>query len=840
MTDITLGIRLTGDSTNLVGEIKVSTAELNKLAEASAQAGQRAMAARRGNDEFSSSLRRLREGLDPAVRKQRELREGTTLLDRALRRGKLTAEQHARSMALLRSRYDQTRRAAVGFGGSLSSLRTLLLATVSAETLRRTILVADGYEAAQAQIRLATRALGDYATASREVDRIADSTGVLLDDTVSIFRAIARTAPELKATQEQVLDVTEAVQQLGAISNTAPENLRAGLRQFGQAMSSQIVRAEEFNSVLENIPELAVRIAAGMGTTVGQLRLAVVEGRVLSSDVFKALLGQTEDIAADFDSLPARITRSANRVRNAFSASLAGLNEQSGLTADLAGAMDLLAENMDTVVRGVIVLSAGYATARAAALAYAAAQRVANLALTRSPLGLFVLGLGLAASAVTAITLRTDEATDANKRFEDAMRDSNVVLSSAAENARRVAEERRRQAIETVEATLAEQQLRAATAQTMAEESRARANRMLENARGRDVSEGIARVEQAIAGLEAITEEADGKVADLQAQLARLNETVPTNTVSGVVSLRDSATEADSALSKVIRQLEEAQALGALGLGIVGFSGRDQAIATAQFDALNAAQADFNKGLRDSALLLPEESAAIEGAAGAAFDYAEALDAIEDGQKRARSAADAFGKAAGGALLDIRKGAFDATEAVDRLIDSLFQALIFDPFTQAVSNFALGFFNPAGAAAGSSAGGGGTGVSASIQHQGGLVGTGPKRVVDPAVFIGAPRFHRGGLVPGERPIIAMEGEEVLRRDDPRHVRNRGGDAGDFIVNVIDQRGARSEPLEVSQRAVGRNEVDVLISESVARDIGRNGPISKAFQTRFGARPQGVG
>lgn len=71
-------------------------------------------------------------------------------------------------------------------------------------------------------------------------------------------------------------------------------------------------------------------------------------------------------------------------------------------------------------------------------------------------------------------------------------------------------------------------------------------------------------------------------------------------------------------------------------------------------------------------------------------------------------------------------------------------------------------------------------------HTGGLVGASrvgggnQTRQVSPAAFIGASRYHEGGIVglrPGEVPIIAQQGEEMLTRDDPRHMLNGGGAAG---------------------------------------------------------------
>lgn len=84
------------------------------------------------------------------------------------------------------------------------------------------------------------------------------------------------------------------------------------------------------------------------------------------------------------------------------------------------------------------------------------------------------------------------------------------------------------------------------------------------------------------------------------------------------------------------------------------------------------------------------------------------------------------------------------------------------------------------------------GASAAVQHSGGIAGSGPTRRVDPALFIGAPRFHTGGLpglAPDEVPAILQRGEEVLSKGDPRNVLNGGGrtgpGSGTRVINVLD-------------------------------------------------------
>jgi tape measure domain-containing protein len=87
-------------------------------------------------------------------------------------------------------------------------------------------------------------------------------------------------------------------------------------------------------------------------------------------------------------------------------------------------------------------------------------------------------------------------------------------------------------------------------------------------------------------------------------------------------------------------------------------------------------------------------------------------------------------------------------------------------------------------------------------HTGGIVGSqrigsgNGTRMLSPAIFAAAPRYHEGGIVglkPGEVPAVLKENEEVLTRDDPRHAYN-GGMGGEApaqspinvkVVNAID-------------------------------------------------------
>lgn len=98
--------------------------------------------------------------------------------------------------------------------------------------------------------------------------------------------------------------------------------------------------------------------------------------------------------------------------------------------------------------------------------------------------------------------------------------------------------------------------------------------------------------------------------------------------------------------------------------------------------------------------------------------------------------------------------------------------------------------------------GGFAGFLGGLFHEGGTVGatvTGG-RMVSPSWFTNAVRYHEGGIAglkPGEVPSILEVGEEVLTKDDPRHVANGGmGGSGQStkVINMFDVSSFLSEAL----------------------------------------------
>ena len=222
---------------------------------------------------------------------------------------------------------------------ALQNLTSAIAGYFTIATAVRGIKLADEFASLQQRIRTATKETEDYNRVSMELFEITQRNGAELKDTIDTFQRLSIARKELQATNSEILKVTEAVQQLGIQSGASSSAMSAGQLQFAQAMSAGVVRAEELNSIIENLPAVADRIARGLNMTVGELRAAVLEGKVLSRDVFNSLLTQAPEISKEMEDIPVTLERATTILGNSVQGFLDALNQANNITGSLSDAL---------------------------------------------------------------------------------------------------------------------------------------------------------------------------------------------------------------------------------------------------------------------------------------------------------------------------------------------------------------------------------------------------------------------------------------------------------------------------------------------------------------------
>lgn len=208
----------------------------------------------------------------------------------------------------------------------------------------------DAYQSLQNRLRIVTDSSEQLAAIQGELFEISQNTRTSFEATAELFGRTAIAADELGASQEQLLRLTEISGKALAIQGSSAQEASGALRQLSQSFSSGIVRAEEFNSILEGAFPIAQAAARGIdeaGGSVGKLRNLVIEGKVSSTEFFEAILKGGEEIDDQFGQTTVTLSQGITTIKNSFLNLVGQLNDTTGAGASVAEVLVGISDTLD-------------------------------------------------------------------------------------------------------------------------------------------------------------------------------------------------------------------------------------------------------------------------------------------------------------------------------------------------------------------------------------------------------------------------------------------------------------------------------------------------------------
>lgn len=212
------------------------------------------------------------------------------------------------------------------------------------------LVAADNMSQLNARIERLTGSAAAASQTMQSLMRISSSTGGSLQDTTKLWETLSTALRDTGATNGQIIQLTETLQKIGRIGGSSSEEMANALRQFGQSISSGTVRAEEFNSILEQMPELARQIAAGMGVSIGELRQLMLDGKLTAEDALNAIQKQTGSVNAEFEKLPRTLSQANTALTNSFLSMIDSVNQATGASSGLVAIIDSMSAALDRLV----------------------------------------------------------------------------------------------------------------------------------------------------------------------------------------------------------------------------------------------------------------------------------------------------------------------------------------------------------------------------------------------------------------------------------------------------------------------------------------------------------
>lgn len=235
---------------------------------------------------------------------------------------------------------------------SIKALTRVIHLLLAAEAVRQFMDMAEQAKMLRVKIKMLT---GDAESAGRVFDglkAISKETGQSLKDTGDLWQGLAISLKNTSATEGQLLNLVGTIQKMGALGGASAEQMSNSMRQFRQAIDGGVLRAEEFNSLLENTPTIVQTMARQMGLSMGQFRAEMLDGKITAERMVNAIQAATQETNEKFAQLP----RTSGMALNELKVEVMGLVEQ---LDDLFGVSDTVVAGIDLVTKGVKALGEG-------------------------------------------------------------------------------------------------------------------------------------------------------------------------------------------------------------------------------------------------------------------------------------------------------------------------------------------------------------------------------------------------------------------------------------------------------------------------------------------------
>lgn len=272
-----------------------------------------------------------------------------------------------------RSQYSQTRAGLQSISRQLQTVRNQVLGFLGVAgaqgLIRELAQVSDEYKSINGRLKIATDSAEEFNYVQQQLFKTAQDARAPLESVTDLYLGIDQVQKELNATQAEMIRFTDGVAKSLTLQGSTAQQSAGALLQLRQALGSQNIEAEEFNSLLDGARVLLQTVADNLdetGGSVSRLRDLVRQGKITNQDFFNAFLQGVDDVDEHFKQLPPTISGGLTRIRNEFLRTVGQVDAAKGWGESVATLLSSVANSMEELLRalyyGAVALAGIYAT----------------------------------------------------------------------------------------------------------------------------------------------------------------------------------------------------------------------------------------------------------------------------------------------------------------------------------------------------------------------------------------------------------------------------------------------------------------------------------------------
>lgn len=266
-----------------------------------------------GSDTANAELEQLRGQLDQAVQEQEALNRAVENMDveaanQAYLRLSQTVgntERYIRDNVDEQGRFNREIEEGTNEADSLmQTIKGAVAAYATIQTLSTALNLSDQLTSTTARLNLMNDGLQTTQDLQNMIYLSAERARGSYQATADAVSKLGLMAGDAFGSSEEIIAFMEQVNKQFTIAGTEAAGIDAAMLQLTQAMGSGVLRGEEYNSILEQAPNIIQAIADYMEVPKRQLKDMAAEGQITAEIVKNAMFAAADDTNAKFESMP--------------------------------------------------------------------------------------------------------------------------------------------------------------------------------------------------------------------------------------------------------------------------------------------------------------------------------------------------------------------------------------------------------------------------------------------------------------------------------------------------------------------------------------------------------
>lgn len=249
-----------------------------------------------------------------------------------------------------------------GFQNLEAAAKRILGITLFVGLAKEAIELSDTYKGLQGRLKQVTDSSEELEQVNKRLLTISQTAQVPLADTVTLYSRAALALNKMADGQEMAAKLTEVVALSFKAQNSSTSEMTSTVLQLTQSLATGNVTWEDFGNVAQSNLLLANIAAKNLGYDgIASLKMAISKAQVSGAQLAKALADGFDEVKAKADAMGLTVKGAWTQMNNALLVFIGQSKEANSVSAKLAGAIHLIADNFSTVVSIAITLAEVYA-----------------------------------------------------------------------------------------------------------------------------------------------------------------------------------------------------------------------------------------------------------------------------------------------------------------------------------------------------------------------------------------------------------------------------------------------------------------------------------------------